>query len=114
MEKIQFIGLKELDDVDKEMVKKLCAEYYPKISRALKNIESLVVHIKPYSKGGARPKYSMHIRAIAATRIFETDKVAEWDLSKAMRMSFDDLEKELRHAFHEEKVPRKDERGSLI
>jgi hypothetical protein len=114
MENIQFIGLKEIDPVDQVMVRKLCSEYYPKIDRALKNLRSVVVHIKPYTKGGARPKYSMHVRAIAPTRIFETDKVAAWELSKALRMAFDDLEKEIRHAFHDEKRPKKEARGSFI
>ncbi|MBN1543950.1 hypothetical protein JW898_00645 [Candidatus Woesearchaeota archaeon] len=101
MDEIQFIGLKELEEVDQEMVRKITAEYYPKIQRQIKNITSLVVHIKQYSKGGHRPKYSMHVRAVAPTKILETQKTSEWDLSKALHNAFDDLEREIQHHFHD-------------
>ena len=106
MEPIQFIGLNELEKVDQDMVQTITTEYYDKIQRALKNLTSLVIHIKPYKKEGHRHKYSIHIRAVAPTRIFESSKspeTATWDLASALHNAFKNLEREIQHAFHDEK-----------
>lgn len=101
-ELIQFIGLRELDPVDQEMVRKIIFEQYPKLKRRLHNLTSLVVHIKPYGKGGARQKYSFHMRAVAPTRIFESTKAYAWDLATSVHKAFDDLDHQIEHAFKQE------------
>jgi hypothetical protein len=117
MATIQYIGLKGMEPVDQAMVKKIVVEESLRIERALKNLETLVVHIKPYSKGGARPKYSVHVRAVAPTKVFESAKsrqAAHWDISSAIRSAFDNIEREVQHAFHGEKRPREVLRGGLV
>jgi hypothetical protein len=106
VEQIQFIGLNDIEEVDQEMVKKLASECYGKIRRSLHNITSLVIHIKSHSKGGARPKYSLHIRAVAPTRIFETE-TSDWDLARALHKVFDDILREIQHAFHEDRTTKR-------
>ncbi|MBW2964734.1 hypothetical protein KY363_04705 [Candidatus Woesearchaeota archaeon] len=103
MEQVQYIGLKDLEHVDQLVVEKIVAEYFPRIKRKLHNETSLVVHLKSYSKGGHRPKYSIHIRAIAPTRSFETNKTHEWDVSNSMHHAFDDLMRQIEHGFHDQK-----------
>jgi hypothetical protein len=106
MEPIQFIGLNKLEKVDQDMVQKLATEYYGKIQRELKNLTSLVIHIKDYGKGGHRQKYSVHIRAVAPTRIFESAKgkqAADWDLASSLHGAFKNLERQIQHAFHGER-----------
>jgi ribosome-associated translation inhibitor RaiA len=100
--KIQFIGFRELEDVDKDMLMKIINEQFPKIKRKLHNDTSLVVHIKPYGKGGARQKYSFHMRAIAPTRIFETSHATAWDLATAVHKAFEELDHQIEHAFKQE------------
>jgi hypothetical protein len=100
MDNIRFIGLAAIDDEAQSLLKGIVEEYYPKIKRALKNEVQLVVHVKAHTKGGARPKFSLHVRAEAPTRIFESSKNAEWDLSKAAHESMEDIIKEIQHAFH--------------
>jgi hypothetical protein len=108
MDNIRFIGLTKIDDEAQSLVKDVVNEYYPKIKRLLKNEVQLVVHIKAHTKGGARPKFSLHVRAEAPTRIFESSKSAEWDLKRAVAKSMEDVIKEIQHAFHddrEQKLP---------
>jgi hypothetical protein len=112
-ENIQFIGLRDVEDVDKEMLQKIISEQYPKIKRKLHNDTKLVVHIKPHTKGGARQKYSFHIRAIAPTRIFETRHSVAWDLATAVHEAFDDLDHQIEHAFKQEHGIKRNPKSAL-
>ncbi|MBW2997585.1 hypothetical protein KY349_04560 [Candidatus Woesearchaeota archaeon] len=111
MEPIQFIGLNELEDVDQQMVQTLATQYYDKIQRALKNLTSLVIHIKRYEKEGHRQKYSIHVRVIAPTKVFESSKspeAATWDLASALHNAFKNLVRQIQHEFHGERGWKKD------
>ncbi|MBW2972429.1 HPF/RaiA family ribosome-associated protein [Candidatus Woesearchaeota archaeon] len=106
MNPIEFKGLKELDDVDQRMAQTLAKEYYGKIQRELRNITSLVVHIKTDAKEGHRHRYEVTVRAVAPTRIFESRHGKEkegWDLASALHGAFKNLEREIQHHFHSEK-----------
>jgi len=100
LEPIQIIGIKELDESDRNIVNKLANEYFLKIKRELQNITSLIVHIKCYKKEGKKKKYSINTRAIAPTRMFESSKAADWDLARTLHKSFKDLEREIQHKLH--------------
>ena len=93
---IQFVGLKELGEFEKDKVNILCTSYYDKIKRLLHNVTSLKIHIKQYSKDGGRTKYAVNIKAMAPTKIFEVDK-EEWDIAKVMHKSFKALHNEIEH-----------------
>ena len=49
-EVIQFVGITVLPATDQAILNDLSTEYYEKIRRAIKNLTSLVVHLKEYSK----------------------------------------------------------------
>lgn len=100
MEVIQYIGIDELDSSERAVLDKLSAEYYDKIQRSLKNITSIVVHIKEYGKGGDRKKYSLHLRAIAPTVIFESGKASDWDFARTLHKAFKDVERQIQHKLH--------------
>lgn len=97
---IQFIGVNKLEPAEQDAVMTLSEEYYGKIKRQIKNRMSLVVHVKTYKKQGSKVKYALHTRLIAPTRIFESCKSHDWDLSRALHKSFKDLISELKHSFH--------------
>ncbi len=97
MEAIQYIGLDEINEAERAVLDKLSSEYYDKIQRELKNITSITVHIKVHSKGGERKKYSVHIKAIAPTRIHESDIASDWDFARTIHKSFKNLEREITH-----------------
>lgn len=98
-ELVQFIGVRDLEPQDQLAVTRLSEEYYPKIKRQLKNLMSLVVHVKKYEKGGST-KFAIHARVIAPTRIFESCKTHDFDLARALHKSFKDLLSEIRHRLH--------------
>ena len=100
MEPIQIIGIKELDDIEIDTVNRLANRYYEKIKRELKNEISLVVHIKSYEKGGTRRKYSIHVKAIAPSRIFASTKGFDWNLETALHKSFEELMIIIQHRLH--------------
>ena len=45
---IQVVGIKDLDEMELEAVYRIGDRYYGKLQRAVKNMASLVVHIKSY------------------------------------------------------------------
>ena len=95
-EVIQFIGLKELGEFEKDKVNSLCTSYHDKLKRLTHNITSLKIHIKQHSNDGGRINYAVNVKAIAPTKIFEVDKDA-WDIAEVMHKSFKALYNEIEH-----------------
>jgi len=100
MEQIKIIGIKELDDNEVETVNRLAKEYYGKIQRAIKNITSLVIHVKTYNITGKRKQYEINVKVVAPTRTFDS-KAAEWELAKALHIVFRKIERMIEHRFHD-------------
>ncbi len=100
IEPIQIVGIKELDEPDKDIVNKLANEYFVKIKRKLKNFTSLLIHIKCSNKDGKKKMYSINARVTAPTRMFESTKAADWDLARTLHKAFKDLEREIEHKLH--------------
>ncbi|MBW2976503.1 hypothetical protein KY347_03590 [Candidatus Woesearchaeota archaeon] len=103
MEPIQIIGIKDLDDMETEAVNRLANRYYKKIQRQIKNITSMVVHIKSSNKEGKQRNYSIHVKVIAPTRIFVSTKAMDWNFEKTLHKSFKDVEKRIQHSMHTDK-----------
>lgn len=99
-EVIQFIGIHDLETEEQVEVNKLATEYYEKIKRQLKNILGLKVHVKLYEKDGSRKKYSIHIQTRAPTFTFESSKVADFELSRALHKAFQDVQHQIQHQKH--------------
>ncbi len=95
MAKIEYAGLKEINEKEKEILDKLSEEYYPKIKRKLHNELTLKIHIKKYSETGEKHKWSIHAKAIAPTKIFTSDKACDWDFARTLHKAFKDLENEI-------------------
>jgi len=101
-ESIQFKGLNELKAPEQETVQLLTTEYYEKVKRLLHNETSLMINIKQHNKPGSKStKYSFIVKAIAPTTIFEAEKF-DWDLAKAIHMTFDALINEINYSFHKQ------------
>ncbi|MBI4016950.1 MAG: hypothetical protein HY363_04630 [Candidatus Aenigmarchaeota archaeon] len=97
---IQFVGLNELSAEEQQIVKDITTPAFEKIQRDLKTLAKMVVHIKTYEHEGSRKKYSLHVRLNAHTRVFESCKSHDWDLSRALHKAMDDLKHQVIHAFH--------------
>jgi len=100
MKQIKIIGIKELDNNEAETVNRLAKEYYGKIQRAIKNITSLVIHVKTYNITGKRRQYEIKVKVVAPTRSFDS-KATEWGLAKALHMVFNKVERMIEHRFHD-------------
>ncbi len=100
-EVIQFIGVRELEPEEQQVVSNLSTEYYQKLKRSVKNFTSLAVHVKTHNKGGAKKKFSVHIRLIAPTHIIESRKAAaDWDLARTLHKAFKNIENEVKDKLH--------------
>lgn len=99
MEPIQIKGVDILTEKEKRLVNKLLNEYYPKIKRQLKNVTSLNVHIKEYKKEGKRKKYSVNVKAMTATKIFEAN-ACDWDFARTMHKVLNKIQIEIKGRFH--------------
>lgn len=97
---IRYIGLKDLEEIDQNLVTNLTQEYFPKIQISLKHIMELIVHIKRYKKTGHRSKWAVHVRAQTPSHIFESTKAADWELPRTMHKAFKDLESQVKHRLH--------------
>ena len=100
MEQIKIIGIKELDDSEVGTVNRLAKEYYGKIQRAIKNVTSVVMHVKTYNVTGKRKQYEIKVKVMAPTKSFDS-KAADWELAKALHLAFNKIERMIEHRFHD-------------
>ncbi|MBI1971139.1 hypothetical protein HYS47_05295 [Candidatus Woesearchaeota archaeon] len=113
MEPIQYVGLDEVDQAGRQVLDRLSAEYHEKIQRSLNNPTSLQIHIKVYSKEGKK-KYSIHVKAVAATRLFQSTKAHDWDLARTLHKAFQDIEHQIKHKLHTDEQRPKVTRRELV
>lgn len=95
---VQFIGLKDLEQVEQDMVNTISAEYFEKIKRGLKNLVKLVVHIKKVNKGGKQSHFWVKVRAEAPTAIIESEQ-DDWDLARVLHKVYKNIERQIDHKF---------------
>lgn len=96
---LQFVGINSLSIEGQVAVKDISTREFEKVKRQLKNIISMVVHVKVYSKEASKAKFALHIRVISPTQLFESCKSHDWDLVRALRKSFEDIHNEIEHKF---------------
>ena len=99
MEPIQLKGIENLTDEEKKLFDKLLNEYYPKIQRKLKSIIFLQIHVKEYKKEGKRKKFSINVKVINGTEVFEAN-AHNWDFARTMHKVLNKIETEIEDRFH--------------
>lgn len=99
-ETIQFVGVSELSAEEQSTVNSITTEYFEKIKRELHNLTNMTVHVKSYQKEGAKKKYSLHVKIAAPTKIFDSNKQDDWELAKALHMSFNSILHQIQHKLH--------------
>lgn len=105
MDDVQFIGLRQLDEVQQQEVRGLVGEYCKKIQRKLKDAE-FTVHVKLYSKGG-KPKYAIHVKAISGKILFESSHAHDYDLARAFHKAFNEILKQILHRYRSDVTRKK-------
>ena len=102
-EVIQFIGVSDLKEEEQAIVNALSTEYYEKIKVALHNLTSMAVHVKTQNdeadegKEKKRKKFSIKVRVIAPTHVFESTHASDWDLARTLHKAFKNIEHEIEH-----------------
>ena len=99
---IEINGIDILTEEEERLANKLLNKYFPKIKRQIKNIISLKVHIKEYKKEGKRKKYSINIKIINSTDIFEAN-AHDWDFARTMHKVLKKIENEIKDRLHPSK-----------
>jgi len=97
---IQFVGVDVLPSNEQAVLQDLCTEYYEKIRRGIKNLTSLVVHLKEYSQEGGRHKFSFHIRAVSPAHTFVSTHSSDWDLARTAHKAFENIMNQIKHELH--------------
>lgn len=107
---IQYKGLDELDEFEKAELNKFSERYFPKIKRETKNLTSVELHIKihrkEFKKDEQRKKYSIHLRVIAPTKIFEAS-ADDWDFPTAVHKAYENAILEIKKHFRSDISRRK-------
>ncbi|MEM4282119.1 MAG: hypothetical protein QXU88_00500 [Candidatus Woesearchaeota archaeon] len=98
-EVLQFVGIRELEPEEQEVLHRLSTEYYEKIKRDLPNLIGVTVHVKCYEKEGRRKKYSLHVRVGAPTKVIESCNADDWEFSRAIHKAFKDVRQQIVHIF---------------
>lgn len=94
MERVQFIGVSELDEGQQIDIRGVVSEFLRKFEKSFA-IERINVHVKQYDKGG-KPKFSVHIRLVSPKH--SKDGAADdYILTKAVHFAFEAIEKQLAH-----------------
>jgi len=100
-DRIQFIGVSELNAEEQEIVSSITTEYFEKLKRSLHNDTNLVVHVKTHNVEGNRKKYSMHIRAMLPTKQqFDSTNQDDWELPAVLHKAFESIQNQIKHKLH--------------
>jgi hypothetical protein len=107
METIQYTGVDIISPEQKRLLDKISSDSYPKIKRMLHNMTSLTIHVKAHSKSGSKQKFSIHIKAIAPTKIYVSTKAVDWDFATAVHKAFVEIENEIKHSIRTIEFPKR-------
>lgn len=99
-EVIQFVGVSDLSAEEQATIQSITTEQFEKIKRELHNLTNMTVHVKCYEKDGSRKKYSMHVKVMAPTHLFDSSNADDWELPRALRKAFDDILHQIQHRMH--------------
>jgi len=97
MVNIQLIGF-EKSEIDMFEFNRIINEHINKLRRKLKNIDSIIIHLKEYNREGNRQKFSFHIRVNGSFKPFEASS-DDWDFNRALHKIFIKLENEVESSF---------------
>jgi len=106
LDNICYVGLNVLTPEQATDVMQLTAATYKKFRRDFQELQ-LVVHVKKYTSGGKRAKYSVHLRLVGPNTVKLLANRADWDLRLALHKAFDNLSKEATHKFKKDVTPQR-------
>ncbi|MFH1440389.1 MAG: hypothetical protein ABIG89_07505 [Candidatus Woesearchaeota archaeon] len=104
MEPIQFSGLPDLNEDEKQVLKEASTKYYEKIKMLLHNdLATLNVHVKTYrqknNSDNEKKKYNVTVKTMAPTTIIFRSGTTNWMLASALNDAFDKVCTEIKNHF---------------
>jgi len=94
---LRFVGIKELNVIERFRLVSLSKSYYRKLRRFLEKAD-VILRIKKYKGDGKQKKFSIHIR-VNAPRLLFTSQSVDWDLKRSIHKNFKKLLKEIENKF---------------
>lgn len=101
---IQYIGLRDLEPLEQDIVKRISEQCSPRLLREAHNDIDITVHVKTHNKGGSRSKYSVHLKLVYANNVLDIDKVADWELPRAVADAFEAMHQKIKKEWKEDKT----------
>lgn len=105
-ENITYVGMNVLTPEQATDVMQLTAATYKKFQRDFQELD-LIVHVKKYTSGGKRAKYSVHLRLVGPNTVKLLANQADWDLRLALHKAFDNLSQEATHKYRKDVTPQR-------
>jgi hypothetical protein len=110
-EMIQYVGLRDLDEQEREAIQEIATKYHDKIKRKTKNDTRLMLHIKVHGAhkdkchgedhdADKKIKYGVHLKVVSPMHIFESED-SDFDIRKAANMVFEHMLNQIEHKFHD-------------
>lgn len=99
-EGIQFAGMHDLNADEQDAVQTLSQDYHSKIKREIHNLTDLIVHTQVSGKQEGKEKrkrYTLHVRAVSPGQHFESSKLDDYDLPKAVHRCFEEILAQIQH-----------------
>jgi hypothetical protein len=112
-EKIQYVGLRDLDEQEREAIEEIATKYHDKIKRKTKNQTSLILHIKVHGAHkdkchgeededyGKKKKFGVHLKVLSPMHVFESED-SDFDIRKAANLVFEHMLNQIEHKFHDQ------------
>ncbi len=102
---VKYNGLNDLliEEMSKEMVKKMAIHHSEKLEKYLGNIQEMNIHFKQTKaagKEGKRHRFDIHIKVTDGTKTFTSSKSSGWNVFRVLHDSFIDMENQLKHRYH--------------
>lgn len=105
VEKIRYIGLRNLDSFEISKIQSLTNKYFKKIERFFSNA-NLVVNVKKADVGGKRARYEFNLRVEAPTPVLTATHM-DWELQRALHRAFDNILNSAKHKYKSEVTQRR-------
>ena len=100
MEPIQFSGIGDLNDDERQVLNDACTKNYDKIKTLLRNEQTAIsVHIKTYKQKEEKKKYSVTVKAMAPTTAIFRSGTTNWIFANALNDAFDRVTNEIKNHF---------------
>lgn len=90
MNRVDFVGIKELDEFDQKRIKDIVEKEISHLDYIFGRINALKIHFKKHSQTGNKHKYSVHILIDSPGQpMAVSDHTEDWDVVNSLHKALD-------------------------